>query len=82
MIETLNKIRAANPAIEIRSISFYNDNTIAITVVGENIFLCEDSVEELCAKLAEVKIKTPEEKKDEEIARLKSKIAALETEGK
>ena len=80
--ETLNKIRAANPAIEIRSVSFYNDNTIAATVVGSNIFLCEDSVEKLCAELADVKVKTPEEKKAEEIAALKSKLAALESEGK
>ena len=80
--ETLDKIRAANPKLKLRSINFWDDGQIGASVTVSNEWCCENTVDELCAKLAAIKVKTPEEIKAEEIATLKAKLAALETAGK
>jgi hypothetical protein len=83
MTETLAKIRTANPALPIRQITFWDDGTISASSRNrEDLWVCRGSVDELCAALAETKVKTPEEKKAEEIAALEAKLAALKNEGK
>ncbi len=80
MTETLDKIRAANPKLVLRSISFWNDDTVSASIEGmSDKWTCKKTVDELCAALAEIKVLTPEEIKAEKIAKLKTELAALET---
>jgi len=82
-MDIYNQVRAANPAVRLATVTIWADGTISMMAENEEGTIA-NSLEELCAKLAAIVVKTDAEKAAEELAaciakeaELRAKVAAL-----